>query len=51
MDVRRSDVEHIARWVENDSIAMSHQSLGVYRRELLKTIRAVLAEPEKEAKP
>lgn len=46
MSMFRADVESIAAFVESDTIAMTYQSLGQYRRDLLKLIRVALAQPE-----
>ena len=46
MSTLRSEVERLATIVESDALAMTYQSLGQYRRDLLKVIRAALAQPE-----
>ena len=51
MSMFRADVESIAAFVESDTIAMTYQSLGQYRRDLLKLIRVALALSETEAEP
>lgn len=46
MSPLRSEVERLATIVESDALAMTYQSLGQYRRDLLEVIRGALTLPE-----
>lgn len=46
MSALRMEVERLATIVESDALAMTYQSLGQYRRDLLEVIRGALALPE-----
>ena len=46
MSTLRSEVERLATIVESDVLAITYQSMGQYRRDLLEVIRGALALPE-----